>query len=328
MKSLVYEGPEKLRYRDAEETAPVEGESLVRIAASGICGSDMHAYFGHDSRRVPPLILGHEAAGEALTGPHAGKRVALNPLITCGSCDYCLRGLSNLCPHRTMHGMNRPGFYAETVATPDRSLIPLPEGMPLTHAALTEPTGCVVRALDIAKRVLNRPREDCRILVLGAGAIGLLASLLVEHSGSRELVTADTNELRRDCARAALAGDVINPLDMAFDGAFDLVIDAVGSAASRQTAVASVAPGGAVVHIGLHDGADGLDARALTLKEIAFMGVYAYTHDNLLSALDLLSAGALGGLGWVDQRSLSEGVEAFRALAAGEVAAAKIVLRV
>ncbi len=327
MKALVYEAPEQIRYNDIPEPTQAEGETHVRIMASGICGSDMHAYHGHDSRRIPPLVLGHEATGEALTGRYAGKRVALNPLITCGICDYCQRNLSNLCPNRTMHGMNRQGFYAEIVSIPDQNIIPLPESISMTHAALMEPAGCTWRALQLAKRVSNRPLKDSHVLSLGAGAIGVLTSLMLENAGCKQILTGDTSALRRESATRALSSEVFNPIEKTFQNTFDLVIDAVGSPQSRQTAVDAVAPGGTIIHIGLHKGGDGPNARTITLKEIAFMGTYAYTHDDLLAALDLLNSGALGDLTWVDERPLADGAEAFHHLATHTCASPKIILR-
>src|SRR5215212_3621082 len=100
MKALVYTGPNEVELRDEPEPVPLLDEVLVRVEAVGICGSDMHAYHGHDSRRPAPLILGHEAAGRILTGPRAGTRVTVNPLVTCGACDYCESGREHLCRSR------------------------------------------------------------------------------------------------------------------------------------------------------------------------------------------------------------------------------------
>lgn len=327
MKALIYEGAEQIRHGDVADPTAVADEILIRITAAGICGSDMHAYYGHDARRVPPLVLGHEAVGEAQNGEYAGQMVALNPLVTCGVCDYCVRGLSNLCPYRTMHGMNRQGFYAELVAVPARNVIPLPESVSPLHATLVEPLGCVVHALALGDKVSNRPLNQSRALTIGAGAIGLLTSLMLEHENCSEILTADTSGLRRDSAQHALQSTVIDPIGNTFEGDFDLVIDAVGSPKSRQTAMEAVAPGGTILHLGLHEGGAGIEARALTLKEIAVMGSYAYTHNDLINALELLNQGALGDLAWIDERPLADGSESFRALAAHEVASPKIILR-
>ena len=115
MKALVYTGPGQIEFRDAPEPQS-NAETIVRVAACGICGSDMHAYHGHDERRPAPLILGHEAAGIATNGGFAGKRVTINPLVSCVSCDACLTGRQHLCPSRVITSMPaRPGALAEFV---------------------------------------------------------------------------------------------------------------------------------------------------------------------------------------------------------------------
>ena len=116
MKALVYVAPNTVVVREEPEPIPLDADVLVAVNAVGICGSDMHGYHGHDARRVPPLILGHEAAGTALTGRFKGQRVVLNPLMTCGRCPACTSGRTNLCPERKLIGMNRPGAFAERIA--------------------------------------------------------------------------------------------------------------------------------------------------------------------------------------------------------------------
>src|SRR5450755_2027623 len=139
VKALVYTKPSEMTYRDEPEPTLSPGEVLIRVDAVGICGSDMHAYHGRDPRRIPPLILGHELAGEILAGPGAGGRVTVNPLITCGRCEFCAQGRNNLCSNRTMIGMTRAGAFAQYVTTAATSVIDLPLGMAARAAALTEP---------------------------------------------------------------------------------------------------------------------------------------------------------------------------------------------
>ena len=141
---------------------------VIRVDAVGICGSDMHAFHGRDPRRNPPLILGHELAGEIVDGPGKGSRVTVNPLITCGRCDYCLQGRNNLCANRTMIGMTRPGGFAEYVTTAAASLIELPQGMSTRAAALTEPAATALHALNLAMRAAVRPVQESDVLVIGA----------------------------------------------------------------------------------------------------------------------------------------------------------------
>ena len=129
MKALVYSDPETLEYRDVPKPSPDEGHVLVRVMASGVCGSDMHAYLGHDERRPAPLILGHEAAGIVASGPETGRRVTFNPLVTCGQCRECLSGRTNLCASRQIVSMApRQGAFAEYVTIPQDNLITVPCG--------------------------------------------------------------------------------------------------------------------------------------------------------------------------------------------------------
>lgn len=328
MKALVYTAPNALAYRDEPDPAPVPGEVLIEIEAVGICGSDMHAWHGRDPRRVPPLILGHELAGTIVAGPGAGRRVTVDPLITCGACSYCVGGRDNLCENRTMIGMTRAGGFAERMAIPARSLVELPSGMPPQHAALTEPAATALHAIRLAERALARPLPEARVLVIGAGAVGLLAALLLRHYGVRAIRMAETNPLRR--ASAAQCGDfaLYDPLHAqeASESSIDLVIDAVGARATRSAALAAVRPGGVIVHIGLLDGASEIDMRKLTLAEITLIGTYTYSMADLRATVAALHAGAFGDLRWVETRGLNDGAQAFADLDAGRTAAAKILL--
>lgn len=327
MKALVYTGPYELIWRDQEKPPAIPGETLVRIEAAGICGSDMHAYHGRDNRRVPPLILGHEAAGIADGGPLSGRRVVVNPLITCGACAACSEGRSNLCEDRNLIGMVRPGAFAEWVRVPDRNLIPLPDGMDPVHAALTEPTATAAHALGLANRALHQPLTEADVLVLGAGSIGLIASLLLRRAGARRVEIADTNSLRRDTARATGALHVRDPVERPIDSsAYELIVDAVGSCATRDAACRGVRSGGVIVHIGLQDNEGGVDVRKLTLAEVTFVGSYTYTVADLRAAVNVLHDGLPGGFAWIDRRPLREGHAAFGDLDAGKTAAAKVVL--
>lgn len=328
MKALVYTGTKEMTYQDAPAPTPAQGEVLIRVDAVGICGSDMHAYHGHDPRRVPPLILGHELAGEILEGPGRGRRVTVNPLITCGHCEYCVQGRNNLCANRTMIGMTRAGGFAEMVTTAASSVIDLPEGMSARAAALTEPAATALHAINTAMRSLVRPVAECRALVIGGGAIGLLVALLLRDYGCRHVSVAETNPLRRESAQKAGAGETFDPIARApQDNSVELVIDAVGMKATRAMSLKAVKPGGVIVHVGLGDWASEIDMRKLTLAEITLAGVYTYSTADLRAAARALHEGAFGDLAWVEERPLSEGAHAFADIDAGRARAAKILLR-
>ncbi|NIA69987.1 alcohol dehydrogenase catalytic domain-containing protein [Pelagibius litoralis] len=327
MKALVYTATKQTEYRDEPEPQPENGEALVRIEAVGICGSDMHAWHGHDPRRVPPLILGHEACGTVLEGSNPGTRVVLNPLITCGLCRYCVEGRSNLCPSRDLIGMRRPGAFGERIAIPENNLIAVPDGMDPAHAALTEPCATAWHALALAARAAWRPLAESRALVIGGGSVGLLGALILKTWGAAEVRLAETNALRRETATAA-GLDAFDPIaEPAVPAGFDLVLDAVGMVATRRAATQTVAPGGVVAHVGLQEPAGDFDARSVTLSEITFVGVYTYTETDLRASLAALQDGRLGSLNWIDQRPLAEGGRAFEDLDAGRSSAAKVILR-
>ena len=328
MKALVYTNPNEMQLLDRPYPLPADGEVVLRIDAVGICGSDMHAFHGHDPRRLPGLVLGHEFAGTIADGPQAGRRVTGNPLIACGTCDYCVQGRDNLCRERTMVGMTRPGAFAEFMSIPARCLIDLPEGLDPLRAALTEPAATALHALNLARRALHGTLPECRVLVLGGGAIGLLSALLLRACETRDVVLAETNSLRRAAAAHHAGCRAYDPVtDPTAAGAFDLVIDAVGARATRTVALQAVKPGGVVLHIGLQDWTSDIDMRRLTLAEITLIGTYTYTTADLRATVEALYNGDFGGLGWIEERRLADGATAFADLHGGRTAAAKVVLR-
>lgn len=317
-----------MEIRDEPDPVVAPGLSLVKIEAAGICGSDMHAYHGHDARRVPPMILGHELAGTVVDGELTGTRVAVNPMLTCNQCRECLQGNPNRCQTRDLVGLGRAGGYADYIAIETANLFPLDDKLSATHASLMEPTAVSLHAVVMAEHALTRPISESRALVIGGGAIGLLAALVLKQKGVRELVVAETNAPRRETLNKIGCGTTYNPLESNNppDDHFDLVVDAVGSGATRAHASAKVRAGGVISHIGLQDNEPGLDTRKLTLQEISFIGHYTYTPTDLKAALNLIGSGALGSLDWVESRPLAEGAAAFEAIHTGAAASPKIVL--
>lgn len=328
MKALVYVGTESIEYRDEPAPSqPLESEVLVQIDACGLCGSDMHAYHGLDARRVPPLILGHEATGVIQNGPRSGERVILNPLITCGTCFDCSNGRGNLCAARELIGMRLPGAFAQQIVLPEKNVLAMPADMAIAHASLTEPAAVSLHCVTMAERVLSRPISEARALVIGAGAIGVLAALVLQSKGCKDIYLGDTNELRRKTAQKHSFGHVYDPLSSEPAAAgFDLVIDAVGSGKTRAACSRLVRAGGVICHAGLQDQQDGLDTRRLTLQEVTFIGNYCYTVADLMATIDAIYTGKLGKLDWIEERPLSAGASAFADVHRGTSASPKIVL--
>jgi alcohol dehydrogenase len=327
MKALVYTKANEVVYRDEPDPVPGEGQVLVKVAASGICGSDMHAYHGHDPRRVPPLILGHEVAGTVASGDRKGARVVINPLITCGRCGYCESGRTNLCAKRELIGMRVAGAYSEYVAISERNLVHIPDSFDLVNASLAEPAACALHTLNRARMQSARPLAELRALVIGGGAIGMLSALLLASYGCRQVTVAEINTLRREMVARSVDCTVHDPStdpELAEDS-FELVVDAVGGGVTRSLASRVVAPGGVFAHIGLMD-RDGLDIRKVTLQEVSLIGIYTYTREDFRAAVGALAGGMYGDLEWVETRPLSDGPRAFADLDKGIIPAAKLVL--
>jgi 2-desacetyl-2-hydroxyethyl bacteriochlorophyllide A dehydrogenase len=336
MKALVYTQPREVQLQDRPEPALAPGEVVLEIEAVGICGSDLHAWHGHDPRRTPGLVLGHEFVGRvaqsAAPGFDVGARYTGNPLITCGDpakmCEYCVQGRNNLCANRTMVGMTRPGAFAQYMSIPAASLVAMPQGLDARVAALTEPAATAWHAIHLTLRALQRPIHECRVLVIGGGAIGMLAALLLRHLGAARVVLAELNALRRDAVTRHARCETLDPRATAVpENGFEVVLDAVGAKATRTQAFAAVRPGGVVMHVGLQDWASEIDMRKLTLAEITLLGTYTYTTADLRATVDALARGVFGDLAWVEERSLDQGQQAFLDLDQGRCAAAKVLLR-
>ncbi len=330
MKALIYIAPHELAYRDVAMPSSGHGDTLIKVAAVGICGSDMHAYHGHDERRPAPLVLGHEAAGIIANGPDQGRRVAINPLVTCGHCAYCRAGRSHLCGQRQILSMPpRPGAFAEYVAVPERNLIDIPDDMDFTVAALAEPLAVSWHAVRIGIEGLQRPLPLARCCVLGGGAIGLGAALVLRNFGAHDIWLGETNPQRRQTASAEALIQVYDPgaAQEPPPSSVDLVIDAVGAATTRRAASRLVVPGGQIIHIGLLPGHDGFDIRRMTLQEITLRGSYCYTETDFRDVVDTLAKQGFGELGWVHHMPLNAGSQAFQMIDHGDLAAAKIILK-
>ena len=331
MKALVYTRPNEVQLQDYPDPVLNPEEVIIKIKAVGICGSDMHAYHGHDPRRNPGLVMGHELAGEIFQSASprfkVGQRVTVTPLIICGHCYNCYAGLDNLCPNRTMVGMTRPGAYAEYMSIPASSVIALPDDLPDVEASLTEPAATVVHALNISMPKLHRPVQECKVLVIGGGAIGLLMTLLLESYGVRHLDLAEINTLRRKSSSQHVKARIFDPLaDPPAESSYDYVVDAVGCKETRNMGIKALRPLGVFMHLGLQDWASEMDMRKITLAELTVLGSYCYTYANMLTTVNALRDKVFGDLSWVEQHPLANGAEAFRILHEGKTSAAKIVL--
>ena len=332
MHALVYTGTQELVYREEKNPKVINGESIVKVSASGICGSDMHAYHGKDNRRIPPLILGHEISGAIEKGKFAGKKVILNPLITCGKCDYCSNGREHLCNKRIILGMNKPierqGGFAEYVSIPNQNIYELPKTLDIKEAPIAEPTAVALHAVELGEKKLSKSLKKSKALVIGGGAIGLLSGLILSKiKNCKDIVIVDKNDKRlKECSKY-LNANAVNPDSKSiFNDYFDIVFDTVGLETTRQQAIKTIVPGGVIIHIGLTQSSGSFDFRKATLQEITFVGTYCYTNKDFEKTLNILADKKIGNLDWIEYRNLKDGASAFRQIHEGSCSAPKIIL--
>ena len=310
MKALVFTGPGTIELLDAEEPEVADGEVLVHVRAAGICGSELHGV-RRPGFRKPPLIMGHEFAG---TRP-GGERVVINPILSCGECDLCQRGLRHVCPQRAIIGVHRPGGFAERVAVPSSALVPMPPWLSWEAAAVVEPAANAVHAWGVAGGA-----RDKRVAVLGCGAIGLFCLLVALASGAARVDVTDLDAGRLDTARR-LGASAVGP---APEGEYDVIIDAVGSAATRAQSVAHQRPGGTAVWLGLAEPPAGFDGQDLVRGEKRVLGSFAYRGEEFRRAAGLVQG---WDLSWISPYPLAEGAEVFTGLMNGGHYPVKATLR-
>ncbi len=334
MQALVYTDTQTLIYREEKNPKLINGESIIKVSASGICGSDMHAYHGKDERRIPPLILGHEISGVIDKGKEIGKKVVLNPLITCGKCDYCKNNREHLCNKRIILGMNKPierqGGFAEYVTIPDKNIYELPKTLNIEEAPIAEPTAVALHAVELGEKELSKPIKNIKALIIGGGAIGLLCGLIlskVKKCGEIIIVEPNINRLK-ECAKY-LDGNAVKPDSKAIiNDHFDIVFDTVGMEITRQQAIKTIKPGGVIIHIGLTQSSGSFNFRKATLQEITFIGTYCYTNKDFEKTLSILANKSIGSLGWIEYRKLKDGAQAFKQIHNGSCASPKIILMI
>ena len=328
MKALVYTAPEQLVVQDMPEPQPQGDEVLVKVECVGICGSDMHAWKGHDERRPAPLILGHEVAGEIASGEQIGQRVTVNPLVTCMDCDYCNRGQTNLCQNRQIISMPpRQGGFTEYISISPRNLININDDISFEQAALTEPIAVAWHAVRLAQDKSSTNFLDAKVLILGGGAIGVSCALVCEHFGCADVCIAETNHLRHDILTGAGSFSVYDPIKLEPPHSeFDLIIDAYGGTTTQKMASELVKPGGIIVNVGLAGGEVALDVRRMTLQDITFVGSYTYTQEDFQQTADAINQKKLGALDWTQTYSLREGPKLFQLINSGTIKAPKVLL--
>jgi 2-desacetyl-2-hydroxyethyl bacteriochlorophyllide A dehydrogenase len=314
MRALVYSAHGQIELQDLPEPEAAPGEVLVAPALTGICGSELEGFRSRSPFRVPPRVMGHEIVGHRVD---TGARVAVNPLLSCGVCDLCLRGAQNLCRQRALLGVHRPGGFAERVAVPEAALHELPDDLPFERAVLAEPLANAVHAVRLAQQ---RDPQPQRVAVIGAGMLGLATGLVALRIGVADVAVTDPHPAR--LATAAAAG--LRPLPDGLEGEFDVIVDAVGAPATRAAAMAALRPGGTVVWLGLHSAEAGIDGLALTRLEQCVLGTFAYVDRDFRNALAM--ATTIDPSSWLATEPLERGAAAFLDLVEAPGTATKTAL--
>ncbi|MBZ5726076.1 MAG: galactitol-1-phosphate 5-dehydrogenase [Acidobacteriia bacterium] len=298
MNALLLRDYMKLELVQMAEPAIAAGDVLVRVRACGICGSDVHGLDGATGRRIPPLVMGHEAAGEVaavgsgVSDLRVGDRVTFDSTISCGHCPYCARGEANLCDHREVLGVSpgpyrRHGAFAEYIAVPRPIVYRLPDNLTFEQAALIEAVSVAIHAVALTPL---RPQDS--VAVVGSGMIGLLVVQALRHAGCARVVAIDTNEQRLRLARQLGATATANAADAGAVRDLDAAIECVGASEPVAAALACVRKGGAVTLVGNLAAHVEFPLQAVVTRQIRVQGSCA-SSGEYPAAMEMMATGAI-----------------------------------
>jgi L-iditol 2-dehydrogenase len=347
MKALVLEDYHRLVYRDVPMPACGPEEVLVEVKACGICGSDVHGMDGSTGRRIPPVIMGHEAAGAIvqvgteISGWHEGDRVTFDSTISCGRCHYCRQGRINLCDDRRVLGVSceeyrQDGALAEYVAVPQHILYRLPEGMTYVQATMVEPVSIAVHAVGRTPVKLNDTA-----LVVGAGTIGLLAIQALRVAGCGRIIAVDLDQRRLALAQT-LGAEVVIQVDgtngqlpetvaqvqaLSEGRGADVAIEAVGLSSTLELATRGVRKGGSLTLIGNLQPRTDLLLQSVVTRELTLYGSCA-SQGEYPACLEMIARGAIDVDALISAvASLPEGASWFKRLYEGREGLMKVILQ-
>jgi len=342
MKALTLTEYKHLIYGDAPDPQIAGDEVLVRVRACGICGSDVHGMDGSTGRRLPPIIMGHEAAGvvaevgKQVSGWKQGDRVTFDSTIFCGACWYCQRGLVNLCDHRRVLGVScedyrQHGAFAEYVALPERILYRLPDAVSFDQAAMVEPVSVAVHAVDRTPVCLGDTA-----LVMGAGMIGLLVVQALRVAGCGKIIAVDIEpqklklalELGADVSLKADECEVAREVRSQTQGrGADVALEAIGLSSTINTAVAGLRKGGTLTLVGNLRPSVDIPLQAVVTRQLTLAGSCANCGEYP-ACLDLLSRRAIKTEALISATPpLAEGTAWFQRLYDREPGLLKVVLQ-
>jgi L-iditol 2-dehydrogenase len=342
MKALVLSDYGQLEIAETEMPKADDDELLIRIAACGICGSDVHGYDGSTGRRLPPIIMGHEAAGivetvgSAVSGFHYGDRVTFDSTVSCGKCFFCFRGQVNLCDEREVIGVSTPDFrrmgaFAEYITVPARIAYHLSDNVPFEHAALIEATSVAVHAVSLTPIAL----EDT-VVIVGAGMIGLLTLQAALLAGAGKVFVFDVDDTRLELARNLGATRTFNSrstssvhdlLQFTNSRGADAVLECVGTSITVQLAIDLARKGGTVTLVGNVASTIEVGLQSVVTRQIRLQGSCA-SSGEYPACLSLISRGAIRVEPLLSAVApLEDGAMWFRRLHEREPGLLKVVLR-
>lgn len=294
MKALVLKAYNDLQIMEVPDPVIKPDEVLVKIAASGICGSDVHGMDGSTGRRQPPIIMGHEASGTiiktgpAVTGWKCNDRVTFDSTIYCGTCPYCRQARINLCENRKVLGVSCDeylceGTFAEYVAVPQHILYALPDNVTFEEAAMVEPLSVAFHAVKRSKAKLGD-----KAVVIGAGVIGLLVIQIMKASGCSEVVAVDLDEQRLETAFQVGATRKVHSSRSATVKDMDLAVECVGLAVTVNSAVDMLRKGGCLTLVGNLSPDIEFPLQKIVTREISVYGSCA-SNGEYSACLDLIA---------------------------------------
>ena len=340
MMCLLLTAPGSFAVTEVPDPFPADDEVLIHVSSCGICGSDVHGYDGSSGRRIPPIIMGHEAAGtvtvvgRGVTDLYPGDRVTFDSTIYCGACPYCRRGEINLCDRREVLGVScdeyrRNGAYAEYVTVPERIVYRLPERMSFVEAAMLEPTSVALHAVAV-----SRLREGDTALVIGAGMIGLLTMQSARAAGAARVLIADVDATRLQLAQQMgatealhIAGsNLVKEVLQRVPGGVDVALEAVGRQETITAAIQAVRKGGTVTLIGNIAPEVTIPLQVVVSRQLRLQGTAA-SSGEYPQAIEMISTGKIQVKPLITAVApLTEGPRWFERLYAHEPNLMKIVL--
>ncbi len=329
MKALFYLGPKKLEMRDIPIPEINDREYLIKIVSCGICGSDFEGYLGKTGRRTPPMIMGHEFSGIVEKAPNInakfqiGQKVVVFPKFFCGECEFCKKGLINVCPNGICMGvLDNNGAMCEYVNIEEKYLIPIDDHLDFNIAAMAEPLAVAYRAVS---KITDKDLDSSEnFLVIGAGTIGLLAIAILNYRGAKNIFVSDTMDYRLNIAKKMGATYTINPIkenlienikEITNSKMCDFSIEAVGITPTASSSLDCLKIGGTAIWIGNAQKMIEVNMQKIVTTELTIKGNYVYNFDDFKTCVNLLLNNSIDVSPVItDKYSFNDSIIAFEAL--------------